>query len=195
MILTVIALIIGLSGLLMGGYAIIQLNFRAEVPDNDYILPVARVFLGSSYALTSGGAYKLFNFTDVSFDNHDAFNLTSDAYIIPEMGYYQIISQYSIDAVDQDFFIIIITLNEVIVSFSSHTASRTTNTFTVSITDIINATVGDAISIMAYSYNSLDDPRAIFPGETHTFFSIAKINWFQLFKFFFSYYLFQNESK
>jgi hypothetical protein len=175
-ILSILALIIGISGLFVGGYAILQINVGGKTQDSGYVLPVDRVFLGGSYALPSGGSYKLFDFTDKSFDNCDAFNLTSDVYIVPESGYYQIIAQYNIDAYDQDFFIIGITLNEVIICFCSFTASTHTNTFTVSITDITNVTVGDSISIVAYIYNSLDDPRAIYPGESHTFFSIAKIN-------------------
>jgi hypothetical protein len=169
--LPLIALIIAISGLLVGGYAAVQISLR-----QNYVLPVARVFLGGDYDLSSGMPYKLLDFTDKSFDSHNAFDLTSDAYIVPEAGYYQITAQYSIFSYDQDFFMIGIWQNETTVGVCSYFAAGSTNTFTVSITDIIFANVGDAISIFGYIYNTLDNPRTLFAGEGHTFFSIAKLS-------------------
>ena len=110
------------------------------------------------------------------YDTHNAFNLTSDAYLIPEAGFYQVIAQYSITAEDQDFFKIYIMLNETVLACNSFTASRSTNTFTVSITDIVNTTVGDLISIKAYIYNSGNIPRLVFSSEAYSFFSISKLS-------------------
>lgn len=169
--LPLLAIIIAISGLLVGGYAAFQMNLRGN-----YVLPVAKVFLGGSYALGSGMPYKILDFTDKSFDSHNAFNLASDEYIVPETGYYQIIAQYSIQSYDQDFFIIGILQNDTIVGACSYFAAASTNTFTVSITDIISANVGDAISIYAYLYYVSGSPRALFEGEEFTFFSIAKLS-------------------
>lgn len=169
--LPLIALIIAISGLLVGGYAAIQMNLRGN-----YVLPVAKVFLGGAYDLSSGMPYKLLDFTDKSFDSRNAFDLTSDAYIVPETGYYQIIAQYNIQSYDQDFFTIGIWQNDTIVGACSYFAAGSTNTFTVAITDIIFANVGDPISIFAYVYYTSGSPRTLFAGEGHTFFSIAKLS-------------------
>ncbi|MFW9896398.1 MAG: hypothetical protein ACFFD7_11385 [Candidatus Thorarchaeota archaeon] len=174
-IFSVLAFIFGLSGVLVGGYALIQINFGGDVQEPEYVLPTARVFLNFSYALSSGVTVK-FDYAAKSFDSHDAFDLTSDEYIIPETGYYQVFAKYDIDAIDQDFFVIEIWRNNYFNRSCTYAASLSTNYFSVSIADILYTTEGDAISIWAYSYNIASTPRSLFPGEGHTYFSIAKIN-------------------
>ena len=100
---------------------------------------------------------------------------TSDTYILPETGFYQVIAQYCINVEDQDFFKIEIEINGTLYASNSFTASRSTNTFTVSIIDIVNTTVGDLITIIAYSYNAGEISRSVFSSEAYSFFSISKL--------------------
>ncbi|MFX0022470.1 MAG: hypothetical protein ACFE9S_09080 [Candidatus Hermodarchaeota archaeon] len=174
--LSVIALIFGMSGVLIGGFALIQLNFTGDQPTH-YVLPMARVYLDSSYNL-NGVEYQRLNYTHKSFDSHDAFNLATDEYIVPETGFYQVVAQYSVEAYDQDLFIISIFNNMYLNGTCAYTVSISTFTwyFSVAITDIITAFEGDAISINTFLFLSGPPTRALFPGEHYTYFSIVKIN-------------------
>ncbi|GAG70559.1 unnamed protein product [marine sediment metagenome] len=174
-IISILALIIGVSGVSVGGYALIQINLMGQEQVPEYVLPTARVFLSFTYDLSSGVTVK-FDFSDKSFDSHDAFNLISDEYIIPETGYYQVFAKYDIDAIDQDFFVIEIWRNNNMNRSCTYTPAQSTNYFSVSIADIILAEQGDAISIWAYIYNDPSANRTLFAGEQHTYFSIVKIN-------------------
>jgi len=137
---------------------------------------MARVYYdGPSYMIPSGGSYKLFNFTQKSYDTHGAFNLTSNSYTIPETGFYQVIAQYSIYANVSEFFMIRLYSNDILVSTKSYTSSMDTNTFGVGLTDIINVTMGDSLTIKVYIFNGGSLSREIFNAEEYTFFTVAKL--------------------
>ena len=180
--LTVVSLIVAIAGSALGIYSFISLNNYINDMDayinemNAYVLPMARVYYdGPVYAIPSGGAYKLFNYTQKSYDTHEAFDLASDSYTIPETGYYKVMAQYSIDADDGYFYIIQLYSNDTLVCSRSSTSSINTNTFGVVLADIINCTIGDSITIKVYQFNSGDVSNNIFDGEAYTFFAIAKI--------------------
>ncbi len=145
-----------------------------EALEESYVVPRARVYRLGSYSLDSSTT-ATFDYTNTSYDTHNAFNLTSDAYIIPETGFYQVIAQYSITADDQDFFKIYIDINGAPHTVSSFTASRYTNTYTVSITDFLNTTAGDLITIDAYIFNAGGVSRLVYSAEDYSFFAISKI--------------------
>ena len=179
--LAAIALILGLIGAGAGGFIIVKEYFLTEplVEEDPYISPIARVSCQKSgYHLTSG-LHTVLNFTHTSYDTHNAYNFTDDSYIIPEDGFYQVFAQFSITAEDGDFFKIYILQNDIStlasVSVQSYTAARSTNTFTVAVTDIVNATAGDTIYIWAYSHNIGNLPRLIYALEDYTYFTITKI--------------------
>jgi len=176
-LVAILAIIFGVSGVLVGGFALIQINFPRESQEPQYVLPKARVYLDSSYNL-NGVDYHRLNYTHKSFDSHDTFNLATDEYIVPETGFYQVIAQYSVEAYDQDFFTIQIINNMWLNGTCSYTVSISTFTwyFSVTITNIITAFEGDAISINTFLFLSGPPTRALFPGEEFTYFSIVKIN-------------------
>jgi hypothetical protein len=173
-LLPVIAIIIGLTGIALGGYAILgMLNNRS--PDF-YIYPKAKAFFdGGGYSLQDSSMVKL-DFTDIAFDSHDAFNTTSDTYIIPETGFYIIIAQFTIEANISDLFSITIMANMQTNGSYACTASAYTNHYAVSIETILKLTEGDAITIWVYFYcGYIWETRSIYPGEAFTFFTIAKL--------------------
>lgn len=177
-----VSLIIALAGVAVGAFSFISLNNYINNIDayinetNEYVLPMARVYYeGPIYTITSGGIYQLFNYNQKSYDTHEAFDLASDSYTIPETGYYQVIAQYSIDADDGYFYMIQLYSNDILVCSRSSTSSVITNTFGVALADIINFTIGDSITIKVYQWNSGDVSTNIFNGERYTFFAIAKI--------------------
>lgn len=172
--LAVLALIIALIGAGGAGFLLAQQYLLVPPEEEPYLRPMAKVYRTGTYILSSGGT-TTFNFTTLSYDSHDAFDLASDAYEIPETGFYHVIAQYCIEAEPSDFFKINNMLNGTIITSCSYTAAFTTNTFTVSVTDIINATAGDLISIQTYIYNSGGEPRQIFVNKAYTFFTIMKI--------------------
>nr|MDO8111252.1 hypothetical protein [Candidatus Sigynarchaeota archaeon] len=167
--LACIALVIGLVGVAFGGYAVFtSIN-------NSYVLPKARAYVGLSGQALSNSGNAMLNFTNITYDSHGAFNLTSDLYVVPETGYYQVIAQYAVEAVDGDFFKIYIKGNSTIYSSRSYTASATTNTFTVAIEDILSLVKGSSFSIWTYSYHVAAGSRDIFAAEAYTFVSIVKV--------------------
>ncbi|MHA2127978.1 MAG: hypothetical protein ACW99E_21955 [Promethearchaeota archaeon] len=159
----------------MGVYSFISLNNYINNTDR-YVLPMARVYYdGSYYAIASGGSEKLFNYDQKSYDTHEAFNLASDSYTIPETGFYQVIAQYSIDTDAGEFFVISLYSNDIIMSTKAYTSGLNTNVLGVALTDILNFTTGDSLTIKVYQYNIGALSREIFTGEEHTFFAITKI--------------------
>lgn len=173
--LIVVSLIIAIAGSALGIYSFLSLNNYINATDS-YVLPKARVYYeGPTYTITSGGGYKLFNYTQKSYDTHGTFDLTSDSYTIPEPGFYQVMAQYSIDAIDEGFFIIQLYKNTDLVSTRSSTASVATNTFGVALTDIINFDEGDSLTIIVYQFDPGDASRNILDGEAWTFLAISKI--------------------
>lgn len=172
--LAALALIIALLGAGAGGFLIIKQLTSMPPEEEPYIRPMAKVYRTGSYFLPSG-TYTTFNFTDKIYDSHDAFVLELDVYEIPETGFYLVIAQYSVDVELDDFFKIDLALNGTTITSKSYTPARDTNTFTVSVTDIINVTAGDLISIRTYSYNLPGDPRYIYAYEAYTFFEIMKM--------------------
>jgi len=179
--LGVLSLIIALAGVAFGAYSFVFMNnyindMNAYINEtNSYVPPMAKVYYdGSTYSIPSG-SFQTFNYNQISYDNRDAFNLTSDSYTIHGPGFYQVIAQYSIDAIDGDFFTIQLLSNGIIFCSRSSTASNATNTFGVVLTDIFKFAEGDSLTIRVYQHNSGSLSKNIFDGEAHTFFTIAKI--------------------
>jgi len=171
--LAVFALIFGLIGAGTGGYLFVQDYLLAE---EETTLPKARVYYdAATYWLLSNSAGKILDFTNVSYDTHNAFNLTSNLYIVPESGIYQVNAQFSIDALAGDNFVVYIIRNNSFHSFRRYTSSMTVNNLGIGVSDMVNATVGDEISIRGYFYTSGGGIRLISGNEYLTYFSIAKL--------------------
>jgi len=180
--LGVVSLIIALVATALGAYTFVIMNnyinaLNARIDDlNSYIPPMASVYYDdvSAYSIPDQSS-QTFNYNQISYDNRDAFNLVSDSYRIPGTGFYQVTAQYSIEAYDGDFFMIQLLSNGTIVCSRSFTASTTTNTFGVSLTNNFNFAEGESLSILIYQYNGAHTARNIFPGGAHNFFTIAKM--------------------
>jgi len=174
-ILAGLSLIIAIAGVAVGAFSFISLN-NYIYETSSYVPPMAKVYYDdvSAYSIPDQSS-QTFNYNQISYDNRDAFNLTSDSYTIHEPGFYQVTAQYSIEAYDRDFFMIQLLSNSIIVCSSSFTASRDTNTFGVGLTNNFNFAEGDSLTILIYQYNDAHTTRNIFPGGTHNFFAIAKI--------------------
>jgi hypothetical protein len=180
--LGIVSLIIALIATGLGAYTFFSMNnninaLNAHIDDlNSYIPPMASAYYDdmSTYSIPYQSS-QTFNYNQISYDNRDAFNLTSDSYTIHEPGIYQVTAQYSIEAYDGDFFMIQLLSNGTIVCSRSFTASTTTNTFGVSLMNNFNFIESESLSILIYQYNGAHTARNIFPGGAHNFFTIAKI--------------------
>lgn len=180
--LAILSLILALGGVGIGGYLYFSTNNFQMVVDqyinekNEYVLPMARAYYGGPfYSIPSGGALQLFDFNGLSFDTRGTFNLTSNAYIIPETGFYEVIAQYSIDADAGNFYVIALCKNNIVICSKSYTSSMNTNVFGVSLSDVNNFNEGDSVTIKAYQYNGGSLSRDVFNGEEYTFFTIVKV--------------------
>ena len=174
--LGVVSLIIALLGVGVGAFSFISMNNYIN-ETNSYVPPMAKVYYdGPSYTILSGVGPTLFNYNQKSYDTHDAFDLPSDSYTIPEPGFYQVIAQCSIYADDGNFFMIQLLKNNVLICSRSSTASVNTNTFGVALSDINNFIEGDSLTIKLYQWNLGNVSRNIFDGEARTFLAITKIS-------------------
>ncbi len=166
----IIALIIGIAGLSLGGYI---LFFNNPPPENN---PVARVYYeGETYNLIQSD-YEYFNFNQISFDSHNAFDLETDIYRVPVAGYYQVCAQYAIKADSGDIYTIVVYVNGEEYVERSSTSSLTTNVFSVSVSDILECSAGDQIRIGYWACDNneiYDTPE--YPGHRLNYFSIARI--------------------
>jgi flagellar basal body-associated protein FliL len=92
-ILGVVSLIIALLATALGAYTFVFMNnyinaLNAHIDElNSYIPPVASVYYDdiSTYSISDQSS-QIFNYNQISYDNRDAFNLTSDSYTIHEPG-------------------------------------------------------------------------------------------------------------
>ncbi|MHA1677287.1 MAG: hypothetical protein ACTSWX_15565 [Promethearchaeota archaeon] len=190
--LAVVAFIIGLIGAGIGGYLFLEVkslqneinNLEDDIKDlEDYveegleekILPKARIFYDDSTFYITHNAGKRIEFTNTSYDTHNAYNFTSNTYVIPESGYYQINAQYSIHAEAGDDYVIYIVVNNNYYTYMRTSASKTLNNFGVGVNDVVNVNAGDEISIRAFFYATSFETRYFTGGDHFTFFTIAKL--------------------
>lgn len=173
--LAIFAIILGLIGSGTGGYLFAK-EFLFEQQEEEQILPKARVYLDTSMSKYSRTTQQDLNFDQISYDTHNAFNLTSDKYVIPEDGVYHVDAQYSISVAEtDDNYVIYIILNSQMHVYKRVTCSYNINNFCVSASDMLNCSVGDAISIRIYVTTSPDAWRTVEGREYLTFFAIAKL--------------------
>ncbi len=171
--LPVVALIIGIVGIGLGGYAIIG---DLTQPN----LPKARVFLGSAFNLAIGSNRKI-NFTSVSFDSHNAFNLANHTYTVPEEGYYSIDAQFCTGAYGGDFFAIgVYRSGDYVlrggISKGGTIGGSYSNFLAVPVSGIVKCNANDQLYVFGYFYNaSGTTTRPLFADEAYTYLSIAKL--------------------
>ncbi|QEE14328.1 hypothetical protein DSAG12_00141 [Promethearchaeum syntrophicum] len=176
--LAIITLLLGLIGSGTGGYLFAKEFFLDVEPQEEHILPKARVFYNGtpSFSKYSNTVAESLDFNQVSYDTHNAFDLTNDSYIIPEDGVYDIDAQYCVaNAEDGDDYVIFIMLDTQRAAFKQVTCSATVSTLGVSISDKLNLTVGDTISIHIFVFTGVSEWRSVYGKEYATFFSIAKL--------------------
>ena len=84
-IFSILALIVGLSGLGLGAYSLY--NYQQLVNQVEPPRPLARAYLNFGYAMPSGSIIVV-NFDVLDYDETGDFNLTTDRFICPTSGYY-----------------------------------------------------------------------------------------------------------
>ena len=95
--------------------------------------------------------------------------------MVPESGLYAVYAQLCITSDGNDFYSGRFYKNDSLTTVSSYSCSFSTNTFTVSVDDIINATAGDRLEFRVYIYNPGSLARAVFSGPEYTYMTIYKI--------------------
>jgi len=168
-----------LVGLISAGLGVYLILTQYVFVQEDSVLPKARVYFDGSPSFNkySDTTQENIDFTQVSYDTHNAFNLITDTYIIPEDGFYHIDAQYGIEtAQTDDDYVIYIVRNNLMHTFKRVTCTKTVNSFCVDVSDIVNATIGDTINIRIYFHNSVAGWRSVEGQSYLTFFSIAKLH-------------------
>jgi len=121
------------------------------------------------------GIVDVLNFTHTSYDIYNAFNLTSDTYLIPESGFYQVAAQYSISARVNDTYYIYFIKNNIIISDRQTACSSSSIDMIMAIADIVYCTTGDVITFYVAQYNPAHAFRVFYQFPAPTFCTIAKI--------------------
>ena len=156
-IFSILALILGLSGLGLGVYSLYnyqQLISQVEPPN-----PLARAFLNSGYVISSG-SWMVVNFDVLDYDTTGDFNLMTDRFICPISGYYLISGMLTFSIMtDGEAIFVAAFIEDILKAWNAVRAAHST-ILTTSFTDIVYLNEGDYVELRAYHTGS--GPRAIF---------------------------------
>jgi len=169
-IFSILALIIGLSGLGLGVYSLYnyqQLVIQVEPPK-----PLARAFLNLGYAVSSG-SYMVVNFDVLDYDETGDFNLTTDKFICPTSGYYFISGMVTFGGMqDGEAIYALVFIEGYLKSWVIARAAHST-ILSASFTDIVYLNEGDYVELQVYHTGS--GSRDIFGDSVgiYTYLTIA----------------------
>jgi len=169
---SVLALIIGLSGLGVGVFSLYntqQLVNRVNTPK-----PLTRVFRSSDYSIPRL-SWETVNFNVLDYDKTDDFNLLTNQFICPTSGYYLISAMLTFVIMNDGEAIFITAVREGIREAGSAAHASQTNSLSVGFTDIVYLNAGDSLELRAY--HTGDDDRIIdgSTAGTYMYFTIAAI--------------------
>jgi hypothetical protein len=170
LIFSILALIVGLSGLGLGAYSLY--NYQQLVNQLEAPRPLARAFLSSGYSIPSL-SWTVVNFDVLDYDTTGDFNITTDRFICPTSGYYLISAMLMFTLMYDGEAIYVAAFREGVLEAGSGAHASHTNSLSVSFTDIVYLNEGDYVELLAYYTGGA--PRTIYGNlaGTYTYFTIA----------------------
>jgi len=165
-IVSILALIIGVSGLGLGGYSL----YHILSPK-----PLARAFLSTSYSTTNGLWFKV-NFNVIEYDVSGDFNIISDRFICPTSGNYLISGMVTFSTTQDGEIIHVAAFREGVREAGGVTHAAHATIISVGFTDIVYLTAGDYVELQTYHSGSGSDTIYGNTAGTYTYFTIAFLN-------------------
>jgi hypothetical protein len=141
-VLSVLVLIVALSGLGVGAYSVY--NYQQLISQVEPPKPLTRAFLNSSYAI-SGMGWKPVNFTVLDYDITGDFNITSDRFICPTSGYYLISAMLMFSDMHDGEVIFVAAARVGILEAGSSAQASYTSSLSTGFTDIVYLNESDYV--------------------------------------------------
>ncbi len=169
-VFSVLILIVGLSGLGVGGYSLY--NYQQLVSQVEPPKPLARAFLSTSYAIPGLG-WNVVNFTVLDYDTTGDFNITSNRFICPTSGYYLISGMIMFSSMNDGEIIYVSAHREGVVEAGSTAQASTNGGLSTGFSDIVYLNEGDYVELMAF--HTVTGHRTLYGDSagTFTYFTIA----------------------
>ena len=168
-IVSILALIVGLSGLGLGVYSLY--NYQQLVNQVEPPRSLARASLAFSYS-TPSTIWTPINFDVLDYDVTSDFNITTNRFICPTSGYYLISGMVTFTMQDGET-ILLAAYREGVYEAGSLAHASHSDSLSTGFTDIIYLNAGDYLELRAYHTGS--GSRSIFGNAegTYTYFTIA----------------------
>ena len=169
-IFSILALIVGLSGLGLGVYSLY--NYQQLVNQVEPPRPLARAFLDFGYMISSG-IYTVVNFDVLDYDETGDFNLITDRFICPTSGYYLVSGMVTFGGMQDGEAIYVVAFIEGVLKAWIIARAAHLTILSTSFTDIVYLNEGDYVELRVYHTGS--SPREIFGDSEgiYTYLTIA----------------------
>ena len=161
LIVSILALIVGFSGLGFGAYSLY--NYQQLINQVEPSKPLARAFLNSSYEI-SGFALNVVNFTVLDYDTTGDFNITTDRFICPTSGYYLISGMIMFSSMNDGEIIYVATRREGILEAGSTAQASTNGGISTGFSDIVYLNEGDYVELLAF--HTVTGQRTLYGDST-----------------------------
>jgi hypothetical protein len=149
-VLGILGLIIGMSGLSLGGYAFIStLNISRQINSSDSVYK-ARAYRSTSLSIPQAAWTKIdFDFLD--YDEGSNFDILNDRFTCPYEGYYLVSGMVTFVWLDVDTAMYVAVIKNDIVWEAASASEASHNDFvSAGVTDIIYLELGDTIDLRVY---------------------------------------------
>ncbi|MHA1241087.1 MAG: C1q-like domain-containing protein [Promethearchaeota archaeon] len=175
-VIGIIALIMGISGLGLGGYSLyINLTSTNEISIPEDNQPITRVYRSTDYNLSTI-AWIIVDFDTIEIDLDDNFNITTNRFNCSKAGYYLISGQVSYyPYVVGEAVHVAIYKNSLINKATNVVHASNTGIISASVVDVINMTEGDTIDLRVYHTSGVSETIYSGINGAYTFLSIAFI--------------------
>ena len=169
-IFSILVLIIGLSGLGLGGYSLY--NYQQFISQVEPPKPLSRAFLNSSYTIPGFG-WNVVNFTVLDYDTTGDFNITADRFICPTSGYYLVSGMITFSSMHDGEMIYVAAHREGVIEVVSNAQASTNGLLSTGFSDIVYLNEGDYVELLAY--HAVTGQRTIYGDSigAYTYFTIA----------------------
>jgi hypothetical protein len=168
-IVSILALIVGLSGLGLGAYSLY--NYQQFVNQVEPPKPLARASLAFSYSIPST-TWTTINFDVLDYDETGDFNIITNRFICPTSGYYLVSGMVTLIMQDGET-ILLAAFREGVYEAGSLAHASHSDSVSTGFTDIVYLNVSDYLELRAYHTGS--GSRSIFGNAegTYTYFTIV----------------------
>ena len=171
----ILALIIGISGLGLGGYSL-YLNLTSpsqiSIPEEDP--PITRVYRSTDYNLTTI-AWMRVDFDTIEIDKFDNFNTTTNKYTCSKAGYYLVSGRVSFYPFPVGEQVHVAIYKNVLNVATNVVHSSKSGIISAGVIDVVNITEGDTIDLRVYHTTGGSETVYGQSGGAYTFFSIVYI--------------------